>query len=191
MSKKRKSGHGARQGGGGDQGRGGAGQEGTGQGGKVHGEMAQSHAGQVGMGGAPGMHQAPYMPQFAAQYPPQQAWSGHAAPPLPGFPSGMGSMAGQAGPPQGMAQVMQEIANGGNGLSSLSKLLDFDDKDFWKGALVGAAAVLLLTNETVHRALFRGAVKGRDAVKEGVEKVRQGVDKVKQSVGETAEKSDD
>jgi hypothetical protein len=85
----------------------------------------------------------------------------------------------------GMAQVMEEIAGGGNGLSSLSKLLDFEDKDFWKGALVGAAAVLLLTNENVQRALFRGAVKGRDAVEEGVEKVKEGVEKVKQKVRES------
>jgi hypothetical protein len=92
---------------------------------------------------------------------------------------------------QGMAQVMQEIASGGSGLSSLTRMLDFDDKDFWKGALVGAAAVLLLTNENVQRALFRGAVKGRDAVEEGVEKVKEGVDKVKEKVHSAKEKGDE
>ncbi|QTR49283.1 hypothetical protein [Candidatus Thiothrix anitrata] len=47
------------------------------------------------------------------------------------------------------------MTSGTPGLSSLTKLIDFDDKDFWKGALVGAAAVLLLTNSGVQRALFR------------------------------------
>jgi hypothetical protein len=120
---------------------------------------------------------------------------GYAVPPMPGYPPGMGQMAGQhagqhAGQGQGMAQAMQEIANGG-GLSSLTKLLDFDDKDFWKGALVGAVAVLLLTNDSVQRALFRGAVKGRDAVEEGVEKVKEGVGKVKDKVRAAKEKSDE
>jgi hypothetical protein len=90
-----------------------------------------------------------------------------------------------------MAQVMQEIASGGNPLGSLTKLLDLDDKDFWKGALVGAAAVLLLTNESVQNALFRGAVKGRDAVQEGVDKVKEGVEKVKEQVRATKEKGDE
>lgn len=95
-----------------------------------------------------------------------------------------GAMNGQ-GQRSGMTDLMQEIANGGNGLSSLSKLLDFDDKDFWKGALVGAAVVLLLTNESVQSALFRGAVKGREAIKDGVDAVKEGVDKAKAKVKET------
>jgi hypothetical protein len=111
---------------------------------------------------------------------------GYAMPAMQGYQSGMGQMAGQhagQGHGQGMALAMQEIANGG-GLSSLTKLLDFDDKDFWKGALVGAAAVLLLTNENVQRALFRGAVKGRDAVEEGVGKVKDKVRAAKEKSDE-------
>jgi hypothetical protein len=117
---------------------------------------------------------------------------GYAPPPMPGYPHGMGhGPAPAAGSSPRMAQVMQEIASGGSGLSSLSKLLDFDDTDFWKGALVGAAAVLLLTNESVQNALFRGAVKGRDAVKEGVEKVKESVDKLKEQAGTVKEKGDE
>jgi len=71
-----------------------------------------------------------------------------------------------------MAEVMNEIASGGNGLSSLTKMLDLDDSEFWKGALVGAAAVLLLTNESVQNALFKTGVKARDAVDQGVSKVK-------------------
>jgi len=154
------------------------------------GGLHPPQGGQAGVGHGQGL----------PQYPPQQGmpyWPGHgyAMPGMQGYQPGMGQMTGQhvgqqAGQGHGMTQAMQEIANGG-GLSSLTKLLDFDDKDFWKGALVGAAAVLLLTNENVQRALFRGAVKGRDAVEDGVGKVREGVDKVKAKVRAGKEKGDE
>ncbi len=70
---------------------------------------------------------------------------------------------------------MAELANGGNGLSSLSKMLDLDDKDFWKGALLGAAVVLLLTNDSVQNTLFRTGAKAKDKIKSGVDKVREKV----------------
>ncbi|MGB0126458.1 MAG: YtxH domain-containing protein [Rhodocyclaceae bacterium] len=157
--------------------------------------------GSGGFGAAQGMHGAQFHP-FAGPY----YWPGYGqpVPPAPGYPPQFASpyppgyapdmasaaMGQQARGPN-MAQVMQEIANGGNGLSSLTKLLDFDDKDFWKGALVGAAAVLLLTNDSVQRALFRGAVKGRDAVQDGVDGIKQGAEKVKQKVREAQEKGDE
>jgi hypothetical protein len=72
-----------------------------------------------------------------------------------------------------MSQLMQEIAGGGSGLSSLTQMLNLDDKELWKGALIGAAAVLLLTNESVQNALFKTGVRARDAVKSGVEKVKE------------------
>lgn len=174
-------------------GQGGMGQGMMGQGGMGQGAMSQGSMGQGGMGqGGMAQSMPPQGMQHAA-YPaspgmPYGLPHGYMPPPM-GYPPGMGQMAGpQTG--QGMAQVMQEIAGGGNGLSSLSKLLDFDDKAFWKGAVVGAAAVLLLTNESVQRALFRGAVKSRDAVEGGVEKVKAGVDKVKQKVKEAKESDD-
>lgn len=80
--------------------------------------------------------------------------------PQPGIPPGMGPAAGLPPQQHGMAQVMQELANGGN-LGGLTQLFDFRDTEFWKGALVGAAAVLLLTNDSVQRALFRGAAAGK------------------------------
>lgn len=56
----------------------------------------------------------------------------------------------------GVSEFIEEIAGGGNGLNSLSRLLNFEDTEFWKGALVGAAAVMLLTNESVQSMLFKG-----------------------------------
>ena len=73
----------------------------------------------------------------------------------------------------GMSQFVEEIANGGNGLSSLGKIVNLDDSEFWKGALVGAAAVILLTNESVQKTLFKTGAKAKDAVKSGVEKVKE------------------
>lgn len=129
----------------------------------------------------------PYPPQGMPYPPPQYAYA--PPPPMYGYQQGMGQGQGQmhgqqahAAQSPGVNQIMEEIAGGGTGLSSLTRMLNFDDKDFWKGALVGAAAVLLLTNESVQRTLFRGAVKTRDAAEDGVEKVKEGVEKVKKTV---------
>lgn len=156
--------------------------------------MGQGQADPAAMGGGQWM---PYAPYGAPFMPPPPYYMGaqpmpYGWPPMPGPAPGMGPAAGQpAGGRQGLAQVMEEIANGGSGLSGLTKLLDFDDKDFWKGALVGAAAVLLLTNENVQKALFRGAVKGGQAVQEGVEKVKAGADKLKQTARDARTKADE
>jgi len=93
-------------------------------------------------------------------------------PPYPGYaPMGPGAMPGGAAhgghggghgagnPNDGIGGFFSEIANGGSGLSSLSKLIDFSDGTFLKGAAVGAIAVLLLTNDDVKHALFGGGAK--------------------------------
>ncbi len=127
---------------------------------------------------APGMAppQYPYYPtpQYAPH--PNMAYS---APP-PGYPPqyappGAHAGAGQpgAGVHAGMSQFVNELANGGNGLSSLGKMLNLDDSEFWKGALIGAAAVLLLTNESVQNALFKTGAKAKEAVTSSVEKVKK------------------
>ncbi|AHF05384.1 hypothetical protein MARPU_04740 [Marichromatium purpuratum 984] len=97
----------------------------------------------------------------------QPEWAGHGAVPG-GYPPGGGTHQGfgaQHGAGAGVAELVDELANGGNGLNSLSKLIDFNDTDFWKGALLGAAAVLVFTNGSVQRTLFGGA-KGQDDAEE-------------------------
>jgi hypothetical protein len=74
-----------------------------------------------------------------------------------------------------MQQLFEEIAEGGNGLSALSQMLSLDDTEFWKGALVGAAAVLLLTNDQVQDALFKSGAKAKGAVKSGADKLKERV----------------
>jgi hypothetical protein len=119
--------------------------------------------------------QAGYAPPaypYAGMAPPNAHWQGYG----PGVEqhAGSGRMAGAARG-AGMAELVDEIANGGNGLSSLGKMLDFDDSEFWKGALLGAAAVLLLTNDSVQGALFKTGAKTKAAVKTGVDRVKERV----------------
>lgn len=107
-----------------------------------------------------------------------------------GAHAGAGFGAAMGASPQGgagMSQLMQEIAGGGNGLSSLTQMLNLDDKELWKGALIGAAAVLLLTNESIQNALFKTGVRARDAVKSGVEKIKTGAQGAKQAGASTNE----
>ncbi len=66
-----------------------------------------------------------------------------------------------------MGQLIEEMT-AGTGFAGIGQFLDFNDTDFWKGALVGAAAVVLLTNETVQQSLLKGGVKARDVVEKGL-----------------------
>ncbi|SDW84688.1 hypothetical protein [Thiocapsa roseopersicina] len=114
----------------------------------------------------------PYVGPYAGMAPPQAPWPGYA----PGLEQqgGAGRMAGGRHG-AGMADLVDEIANGGNGLSSLGKMFNLEDSEFWKGALLGAAAVLLLTNESVQGALFKTGAKTKAAVKTGVDRVKERV----------------
>ena len=98
----------------------------------------------------------------------------HAYPhsPYADSPHGLGQTGAGARHGAGMFDLMEEIASGGSGLSSLSKMLNFDDSDFWKGALVGAAVVLVLTNESAQGALFKTGARAKEAVKGGLDKVK-------------------
>lgn len=120
----------------------------------------------------PSQHVPQYPPQYAPQYavvPPAAMGAGPQQPPT-GTP---GAAGGQAGRGQaGIASLMEEISSGGTGLNSLTQLLNLDDTEFWKGALVGAAAVVLFTNESVQNALFKTGAKTSDAVRGGVDKLK-------------------
>lgn len=87
---------------------------------------------------------------------------------MAGAHPGAHAHAGQ-GRQAGVSDLIEEIASGGNGLNSLSRLLNFDDTEFWKGALVGAAALLLLSNESVQNALF-GSRSNQSKPKDNQEK---------------------
>lgn len=126
----------------------------------------------VGMGYVPPQAPWTYPGYYPYPYPPQPPM-GHLHQAQAQAQSGDGSAAGAAlrGRAAGMAQLMEEMG-AGSGLSGLVQMLNLDDKELWKGALLGAAVVLLLTNESVQNSLFKTGVRARDAVKSGVDKIK-------------------
>lgn len=115
----------------------------------------------------------------------QGPWGAHGAGPGPGgpwaHPPGWGAQGWQGAPPwagfhgdgaahHGAAWGARESFGpagargaGDGGLGPFRELLHFEDGAFWKGALVGAAAALLLTNEDLRGALLGGAARALDA----------------------------
>jgi len=71
-----------------------------------------------------------------------------------------------AGAHDDLAAAMGEAAER-NGLGMLKGMLNFEDGDFWKGALVGAAVVLLMTNDELRGSLIGGAARTAEAMKSG------------------------
>lgn len=134
--------------------------------------------------GAPAYSSA-YAPHQAAGYPPPgyQAYSAGAMPhqgapthqgsPMGAHAAGMAGAGQGPGPQAGMQQLFEELAEGGNGLNTLTRMLSLDDTELWKGALVGAAAVLLLTNDQVQDALFKSGAKAKGAVKSGADTLKE------------------
>lgn len=82
---------------------------------------------------------------------------------------------------QGMVEDMMGEQAGM--LKNIISMIGADDKEFWKGAMIGAAATLLLTNENVRNMLMQtlsgtgemlksGGGKVKDAVMSGAENIR-------------------
>ena len=162
------------------------------------GSNATSNAPQAGDRPAPaggaGYQAPPYQAGAGYPYPyyppyPPPGFQAQAPGMMPGYMPGQGGapMGGHAtaggasgagagpgpGPQAGMQQLFEELAQGGNGLNSLTRMLSLDDTEFWKGALVGAAAVMLLTNDQVQDALFKSGAKAKSAVKSGADKLKE------------------
>jgi hypothetical protein len=111
--------------------------------------------------GAPQAHGAvppphPHYGNYGASGPPWGgAPTGHSGPP----PAGVGTQAG-------LGAVLGDMADK-SGLGMFKELFNWEDSEFWKGALVGAAVVLLMTNENLRNSLIGGAAKTAEAVKSG------------------------
>ena len=117
---------------------------------------------------------------------PQQPWygnPGYAAPPPYPPPFGMyGAPGAQPVPPPpnaeaqaGFEAMFNEVADK-NGLGMLKGIINWEDGDFWKGALVGAAVVMLMTNEDLRNTLINGAAKTAEAMKSGMAGAAGGAD---------------
>ena len=74
---------------------------------------------------------------------------------------------------QGISELVDDALKGGVNPSKLGRYLN--DGEFIKGALVGAAVVLLLTDNPLRQALFRGTAKAAEKVKEGFGQAKQAV----------------
>lgn len=129
---------------------------------------------QMGMPGNPqtaGMYQNWGMPGYAPYNPYYgYAMPGHTPPPYPPTgvpPEPMAAAAQQAVDSAAFSAAMGDIAEK-SGLGMFKDFLNFNDGEFWKGALVGAAVVLLVTNDELRGSLFGGAAKAMDAMKSGV-----------------------
>lgn len=82
-------------------------------------------------------------------------------------------------PPDG-AYASSTAASGYPAGSSLTQgWLAVTDPGYVKGALLGAALTYILTNQTVQRALVKGAVTVWSAVQGGIEEVKEQVHDIK------------
>jgi hypothetical protein len=108
-------------------------------------------------------------PMGYAPYPPP-GW-GAVPPGYTGPPPGNGADPAMAG----FSAAMGDIADK-SGLGMFKDFLNFDDSEFWKGALVGAAIVLLMTNDELRNSLIGSAAKTAEAVKAGFAGMGNGED---------------
>jgi hypothetical protein len=88
----------------------------------------------------------------------------------------------------GLGAAMGNLADQA-GLGMFKDFFSFDDGEFWKGAMVGAAVVLLLTNEGLRDALIGGAAKTAEAVKSGIDNLA-GAEHESDTVGEPSDLED-
>lgn len=58
-------------------------------------------------------------------------------------------------------------------IKETQKSYDFNTNDLIKGALVGALATFLLTNETAQKAIFKVLAKGTQMMNLGVEELKE------------------
>lgn len=60
--------------------------------------------------------------------------------------------------------------------------MNFSDDQFWKGVLLGAVAALLVTNDTVQKAVMKGTASVWTAAQSGVEEVKEKFEDVKAEI---------
>ena len=126
------------------------------------------------MGAHAGQPHASYGPAAYAPPPPYQQTPyqqpSYQPPPAYGYYAPYGVPPAQASAATsgqaGLEAAFNDMADK-NGLGMLKGLFSWDDGEFWKGALVGAAVVMLMTNEDMRNALINGAASTAKAVKSG------------------------
>ncbi|KAA8998095.1 hypothetical protein FJU30_16895 [Affinibrenneria salicis] len=120
------------------------------------------------------------MPWYpGAPVPPPPAWPGqashhhHSHAPSPA----------DAGLYQQAQGMVEELMGEQSGIfKHLLSTLGVDDKEFWKGAMMGAAAALILSNENVRSTLLQLVANAGDLLKTGGGKVKDSVTQTASSV---------
>lgn len=115
----------------------------------------------------PMMPQQPVMPPQGHQ---------HCHQPAPGFDWSQHA--------QGMVEEMMGEQAGM--LKNIVSMIGIDDKEFWKGAMIGAAATLLLSNDSVRGMLMQTLSGTGEMLKTGGSKVKEAVMSGADSIRETA-----
>ena len=92
------------------------------------------------------------------------------------------------------SQYAQHVVDGAMGdqaglLKNIISTVGMDDKEFWKGAMVGAAVTLLLTNDSVRGMLMQTLAGAGDMLKAGSSKVKDGVKNSSEAIKDTATSS--
>jgi len=81
-------------------------------------------------------------------------------------------------------QVVQPLAPAAPANSFLG--LDMQSNQFWKGALIGAAVALLLTNESVQKGVVKAIAKVTAAAQSGIEEMKEKFEDAKaEAIAET------
>lgn len=146
------------------------GPQGAGMGPGPHGPGMHHGMGPGPFGPGPGMQYqwGPQGPGFAYG-PPPGAYGPGPGPGWGGYAPGFGPQQPMGPDPAaaGFSAAMNEFADQ-SGLGALKGFMNFNDSEFWKGALVGAAVVLLMTNDELRGALLGGAAKTANAMKAGL-----------------------
>lgn len=125
---------------------------------------------------APGYFPPGYFPPAAGfpphMTPPPTGHHHHAAPGLDWSAQAQGAVENIMGEQAGM-------------LKNLISAVGVDDKEFWKGAMIGAAVTLLLTNDNVRQMLTQTLCSAGDLLKTGGAKVKESVTSGAENVKET------
>ena len=81
-------------------------------------------------------------------------------------------------------QVVQPLSAGTPANTFLG--LDLQNNQFWKGALIGAAVTLLVTNETVQKGVVKAFAKITAAAQGGIEEMKEKFEDAKaEAIAET------
>lgn len=120
----------------------------------------------------PQMQQMP--PMMWPPYPPM--WHPmHGQPPMPQFQQPMAQQPAPGFDWSGQAQGMVEGLMGEQAglFKNIISTIGVDDKEFWKGAMIGAAAALILGNESVRNTLLQTFANAGDLLKGHVGKAQE------------------